>query len=119
MNHIAQHEYWPMPKLSVACFSISLDGYGAGPNQDKDNPLGVGGTALHSWFYATRTFQKMFGKDDGATGIDDDFAARGMTNLALGFLAGTCSAQSAVLGRMITGRAGGAQTLRITFLFSC
>ena len=70
-----------MPKLSVACFSISLDGYGAGPNQDKDNPLGVGGTALHSWFYATRTFQKMFGKDDGATGIDDDFAARGMTNV--------------------------------------
>lgn len=71
----------PMPKLRVACFAVSLDGYGAGSNQDIDNPLGMGGTALHSWFYPTRTFQKMFGKDEGTTGIDDDFAARGTTNL--------------------------------------
>ncbi len=70
-----------MPKLRVACFAVSLDGYGAGSNQDIDNPLGMGGTALHSWFYPTRTFQKMFGKDEGTTGIDDDFAARGTTNL--------------------------------------
>jgi len=70
-----------MPKLRVACFTVSLDGYGAGSNQDIDNPLGMGGTALHSWFYPTRTFQKMFGKDEGTTGIDDDFAARGTTNL--------------------------------------
>jgi len=47
----------------------------------KTIPWGVGGTARHSWFYATRTFQQMFGKDEGATGIDDDFAARGMTNV--------------------------------------
>ena len=70
-----------MPQLRVACFAVSLDGYGAGPDQDMDNPLGVGGTALHSWFYPTRTFQKMFGKDEGTTGIDDDFAARGAKNL--------------------------------------
>ena len=70
-----------MPKLRVANFSVSLDGYGAGPNQDLGNPLGAGGTALHSWFYPTRTFQKMLGKNDGSTGIDDDFAARGKTNL--------------------------------------
>lgn len=70
-----------MPQLRVACFAVSLDGYGAGPDQDMDNPLGVGGTALHSWFYPTRTFQKMFGKDEGTTGIDDDFAARGTKNL--------------------------------------
>ena len=70
-----------MPKLRVACFAVSLDGYGAGPDQDLDNPLGVGGTALHSWFYPTRTFQRMFGNDGGATGVDDDFAARGMTNV--------------------------------------
>jgi dihydrofolate reductase len=70
-----------MPKLRVACFSLSLDGYGAGPNQDIDNPLGIGGTALHSWFYPTQTFQKMLGKDGGTTGIDNDFAVRGMTNL--------------------------------------
>jgi dihydrofolate reductase len=60
---------------------VSLDGYGAGSNQDIDNPLGIGGTALHSWFYPTRTFQKMFGKDEGTTGIDNDFAERGTTNL--------------------------------------
>ena len=70
-----------MPNLRVACFAVSLDGYGAGPDQDLDTPLGVGGTALHSWFYPTRTFQRMFGNDGGATGVDDDFAARGMTNV--------------------------------------
>ena len=45
-----------MPKLRVHCFAMSLDGYGAGPNQDLDNPLGVGGVALHEWAFATRTF---------------------------------------------------------------
>jgi dihydrofolate reductase len=70
-----------MPKLRVHCFSISLEGYGAGPNQDVDNPLGVGGIALHEWAFATRTFRKMFGQDGGTTGIDDDFAARGFDNI--------------------------------------
>jgi dihydrofolate reductase len=70
-----------MSKLRVHSFAISLDGYGAGPNQDLNNPLGVGGKALHEWAFATRTFQQMFGKDGGATGIDDDFAARGFENL--------------------------------------
>jgi dihydrofolate reductase len=70
-----------MPKLRVQSFSISLDGYGAGPDQSRDNPLGVGGMALHEWAFATRTFQKMFGRDGGATGIDDDFAARGFHNV--------------------------------------
>lgn len=66
-----------MSKLRVHCFSVSLDGYGAGPSQDLDNPLGVGGAALHKWAFATRTFQQLFGNDGGATGIDNDFAARG------------------------------------------
>lgn len=70
-----------MPSLRVACFTLSLDGYGAGPGQDMDNPLGVGGGNLHSWFFPTRTFQAMFGKGEGTTGIDDDFAVRGMANL--------------------------------------
>ena len=70
-----------MSKLRVHSFSISLDGYGAGPNQDVDNPLGVGGMALHEWAFATRTFQKMFGSEGGATGVDDDFAARGFANI--------------------------------------
>jgi dihydrofolate reductase len=70
-----------MPKLRVNCFSISLDGFGAGPAQNLENPLGVGGMALHEWIWGTRTLQKMFGKDGGATGTDDDFAARGAENL--------------------------------------
>jgi dihydrofolate reductase len=70
-----------MPKLRVHGFTISVDGYGAGPNQDLDNPLGVGGLALHEWAFATRTFRQMFGSDGGTTGIDDDFAARGFSNI--------------------------------------
>jgi len=70
-----------MPKLRVHGFSISLDGYGAGPNQDLENPLGVGGTALHQWAFATRTFRQMFGREGGSTGVDDEFAARGFENI--------------------------------------
>jgi dihydrofolate reductase len=68
-------------KLRVHSFTISVDGYAAGPDQDINNPLGVGGTALHEWAFATRTFQKMFGTDGGTTGIDDAFAARGFDNI--------------------------------------
>jgi dihydrofolate reductase len=67
-----------MPKLRVHCFSISLDGYGAGPNQSLSNPLGLGGTGLHEWILATRTFRR---GDGGATGIDDDFVARSFENI--------------------------------------
>ncbi len=70
-----------MSRLRVNSFTISIDGYGAGPHQDLENPLGIGGTALHGWAFATRTFQKMFGSDGGATGVDDDFAARGFANI--------------------------------------
>jgi dihydrofolate reductase len=70
-----------MPKLRVSSFSISLDGYGAGPEQSLENPLGVGGMALNEWAFATRTFRTMFGQEGGATGIDDDFATRGFANV--------------------------------------
>jgi dihydrofolate reductase len=70
-----------MTKLRVHCFAISIEGFGAGPNQNLENPLGVGGVALHEWAFATRTFQKMFGSDAGTTGVDDDFAARGFGNI--------------------------------------
>lgn len=71
-----------MPKLRVASFTISLDGFGAGPGQDLSNPLGVGGAALHGWAFATRTFQRqLFGNEGGETGIDDDFASRGFHNV--------------------------------------
>jgi dihydrofolate reductase len=71
-----------LAKVRVNCFSVSLDGYGAGPRQDLSNPLGVGGTALPGWFFPTRTFQTtVLGRSDGTTGIDDDFAVRGMAGL--------------------------------------
>jgi len=70
-----------MSKLKVANFAVSLDGYGAGPRQSLQDPLGVGGTGLHQWFFPTRTFQAMFGSGEGSTGIDDDFASRGMAGM--------------------------------------
>jgi len=70
-----------MSKLRVNCFSVSLDGFGAGPNQSFDNPLGVGGMALHGWMVKTRTFKSMYGETQGTTGPDDDFTARGFENV--------------------------------------
>jgi dihydrofolate reductase len=66
-----------MPRLRVESFTISLDGYGAGPDQGLANPLGVGGVALHEWLFPTRTFQQVQGKAGGTTDADDQFAARG------------------------------------------
>ena len=59
-----------MSKLRVNCFSLSLDGFGAGPQQDLDNPLGIGGLALHEWIVPTRTFRRNArrGRGDGRSG---------------------------------------------------
>ena len=71
-----------MPQVRVESFCISIDGYGAGPEQSLENPLGVGGEDLHQWFVPTRTFQRaVLGKDGGTTGLDDEFAARGFRNV--------------------------------------
>src|SRR4051794_20243203 len=70
-----------MPKVRVSSFAISLDGYGAGPRQDLGNPLGVGGPALFEWFFATRTWRQMHGKEGGSTSADDEWARRGMENV--------------------------------------
>jgi len=71
-----------MPRLRVESFTISIDGFAAGPDQSLQNPLGIGGNALHGWAFATRTFQqKVFGRDQGETGVDDDFAVRGFDNI--------------------------------------
>ena len=70
-----------MSKLRVHCFTVSLDGYGAGPSQSLDQPLGAGGEKLHKWLLGTRTFHTMFGKEGGASGVDDGFAARGNENI--------------------------------------
>lgn len=71
-----------MQKLCVKSFSISIDGYGAGPNQSLENPLGEGGEGLHQWFYPTKTFQqKVLGKNEGTSGIDNEFAEKGFENI--------------------------------------
>jgi dihydrofolate reductase len=71
----------PVSKLRISSFSISVDGYGAGPDQSVEHPLGVGGEALHEWLVATRRFHAWWGPDGGATGADDDFVKRGLENV--------------------------------------
>ena len=71
-----------MSRLRINCFAVSADGYGAGPAQSLEQPLGVGGEALHEWFIPTRTFRAMLGGGDGGTtGVDDEFAAAGIAGL--------------------------------------
>lgn len=70
-----------MPKLRIHSFAVSVDGYGAGPKQDRDNPLGIGGMGLHQWAFPTRSFRQMHGQEGGTTGINDDFIARGVDNI--------------------------------------
>ena len=67
--------------VRVAAFAVSLDGFGAGPDQDMKNPLGVRGMELHGWFFKTKPFRKMQGTPGGSEGIDNDFAERGMENI--------------------------------------
>jgi len=70
-----------MSKVRVAAFSVSIDGFGAGPRQDLQNPLGVRGPEIFSWFFQTDVFKKMQGEGVGATGIDNDFAAKSFENV--------------------------------------
>ena len=72
-----------MTRLIASAFTISLDGYGAGPHQSRENPLGVWGEELHDWLVSTRTFKRTHGGEgvEGDTGIDEDFAARSMAGM--------------------------------------
>ena len=70
-----------MSRLRVHTFSISIDGYGAGPNQSLENPLGVGGPEIFDWFFHTRTWQQMHGGEGGDTGPDDEVSARGFQGI--------------------------------------
>ena len=70
-----------MSKLRVSSFAVSIDGFGAGPNQDLQNPIGVGGVALMDWFFPTKTWQHMHGHEGGETGVDDEIAAQGLAGL--------------------------------------
>lgn len=68
-------------KVRVNCYAVSVDGFGAGPDQSLEAPLGVGGERLHDWFFPTRTFQGMYGDAQGETGVDDDFAEPSMKGI--------------------------------------
>jgi dihydrofolate reductase len=81
-----------MSKLRVESFLVSVDGFSTGLNQSLEKPFGDGGMELGKWFMATKTFQKMFGHDQGTTGIDDSFASRGFENIG-----------SAIMGRNMFG----------------
>ena len=66
-----------MPKVRVHNFTMSLDGYVAGPDQSVDHGLGVGGERLHEWMFATRMWHQMVGEEGGDEGLDNDFAEIG------------------------------------------
>jgi dihydrofolate reductase len=70
-----------MSRLRVQSFAMSVDGYGAGPRQDLQNPLGVRGPELMEWFFHTRMWRKMHGTADGESGIDNDIAGKGFAGI--------------------------------------
>jgi dihydrofolate reductase len=69
-----------MSKVRVAGFGVSLDGFGAGPEQSLNAPLGKRGPEIFQWFFPTRTFRAMQGLEGGSTDVDDEFARRAMEN---------------------------------------
>jgi dihydrofolate reductase len=86
-------------RLRVHALSISLDGYVAGPSQDVDHPLGLGGGQLHEWIFATRTFRRMTGSEGGGVGTDDDLFAAGFAGIG-----------ATIMGRNMFGPVRGAWT---------
>jgi len=70
-----------MPKLRVQSFAVSIDGYGAGPNQSLEHPLGTTGPELMEWFFPTRLWRSMQGHDGGENGVDNGFAEQGFANI--------------------------------------
>jgi dihydrofolate reductase len=70
-----------MGKVKVCAFSISLDGFGAGVNQDLQNPLGLGGKELHNWVYGTKRFMSMIGQAGGSTGVDNEMIEKSFENI--------------------------------------
>ena len=70
-----------MPKLCVRSFAVSIDGYGAGPGQDLQNPLGVRGPELMEWFFQTQAWRSMHGEQGGETGVDNGMAEQGFQGI--------------------------------------
>jgi len=70
-----------MSRLCVRCFAISIDGYGAGPEQNLENPLGARGAELMEWFFHTRVWRRIQGEQGGEAGVDDEVAAEGFAGI--------------------------------------
>ena len=70
-----------MSRLVVRSVAVSMDGFGAGPNQDLEHPLGVRGELLFEWFFTTRVWRKIHGQEGGEAGVDNDFAERGFAGI--------------------------------------
>lgn len=70
-----------MSRVRVAAFSVSLDGFGAGPRQDINNPLGIRGLEMHGWLLNTQALQEIHGQAGGTTGIDNNFALQSFENV--------------------------------------
>src|SRR5215212_10136645 len=103
----------PVSKLRVNAFTVSADGFGAGPDQGRDQPLGRGGEQLHQWFVPTGTFQRnVLGRDGGTTGIDNDFAARSFENLDAWIMGRNMFGPVRGPSRTMSGKAGGAPVHR-------
>ncbi len=104
-----------MPKVRVSGFTISTDGFGAGPEQSLENPLGVGGSRLHRWLLPTATFQGMLGQPDGTAGTDDEFARAGMEGVGAWIMGRNMFGPFAAPGPMTDGRGGGVTSRPIAF----
>jgi hypothetical protein len=102
-----------MPKVRVHNFTISLDGYAAGPDQSLDNPLGVGGTRLHDWAFATRSGRRTHGMDGGDEASTTSSSREATSASAPPSWGATCSARSAGHGGASRGPAGGGMIRRL------
>jgi hypothetical protein len=98
-------------RVRVAGFTLSLDGFGAGPEQSLQDPLGKRGTELHRWLLGTRTFNATFGQAGGSEGVDDTFAHQSMDGFGAFILGRNMFTLSAGHGWTTTGKAGG-ETIR-------
>ena len=85
-----------MGRVKVAGVEVSINGFGAGPEQSLQDPLGKRGTELHNCFFGTKTFQAMLGEGGGSDSVDNTFARRSMN----GF-------RAFILGRNMFGPARG------------
>jgi len=100
-----------MTKLRVLSFGLSIDGYGAGPRQDLNNPLGVAGQVLLYWSRASRIWRKRHGAEGGdESGVDEELVREDSGTLGRGSWAVTISVQFGDPGQIIAGKAGGETT---------